>query len=361
MKYCIILILIILASCSSSDNENLECANYEIIPIDEHIWNLKEVIDTCYTVSLETSSASLLGNLYKVEIDSVIGISDDISNSLFLYTLNGEFLINLSNNGLGPGEYDQMSDFVISSEDKTVKVLDAMQNKIITYSWNGNYIEESKLPLNSGISIFSMLNDSTLLLDQQVRRNEDKWKYRILALSEEGTVLNKMMPYKQFSDVSLSARRTFFRVNDTLTYLPTYSNVLYSIIENKVIPRFKLDFGDKWIKDDYAFDKNKDPMSFVKGLSKTDFVYFVNVLETSSHIWIDYSYKDKYYNTLIRKCDRKVSTYLRNSDECRYFYNLPITTWNNYFVIPMNKQNIFGVAENVQEDDNPYLLFVKFE
>ena len=361
MKYSIVLIVVIaFMSCSNRIEEHIKYVSYEIVPSDVYKWNLEEVIDTSFIVSLETSPSSLLGNLYKVEIDCIIGVSDNISNSLFLYTLDGKLLSNLSNKGLGPGEFVQISDFVISPQDSTVKILDAMQKKILIYSWDGRYIEENRLSLNSGVSMFSMLNDTTLLLDQQIRRNEDEWQYRIIIISDNGEVLDKVMPYTEFADVSLSARRTFFSVNDTLAYLPTYSNVLYSIVGNKAVPRFKLDFGSRWTKEDYVLDKTKDPMSFVNGLSKTDFVYFVNVLETSSHIRVDYSYKGKNYNTLIRKSDNKVATYLRDDDECRYFYTMPIATWNNHFVLPMNKR-LNDMTKEFQEDDNPYLLFVKFK
>ena len=54
-------------------------------------------------------------------------------------------------------------------------------------------------------------------------------------------------------------------------------------------------------------------------------------------------------------------TYFRDDDECRFFYGLPLATWNDFFVIPvkpdyMNRE--YGIE--VSEDDNPYLLFVKF-
>ena len=365
MRFIVRLILLILVvhSCGNISENKDELVSYSISPQSEVKWNLSNVIDSCFYVRLNATDSTLLGNIYRIEVDdSVIAVLDDMTNSLQLYLMQGTSVSTITKSGMGPGEYVQLSDFTISAKDKSVRVLDAMQNKVIDYSLNGKFIKEKKLPFKAGISCFAKLNDDIYVFDQKLRRNEDEWKYDLLLYSECSNKVDKLRPYSEFSDITLASRKSFNRVNDTLTYFPTYNDTIFSVIDTSLIPRYRLDFGDYWYDYDYLYDRKKNPQAFIAGLKNAGFIYFLNVFETSSHIWLDYCYMEAYYHTIINKSNSSISTYLRDDDECRYFYGLPLATWNDFFVIPVRPSYMcenYGIK--VSEDDNPYLLFVKFK
>lgn len=368
MKKNILFVLVFLPFITFCQREEYKCMqnNFPKYKIDLSInedWMLEKLIDSSFYITLETTDSNLLGRISKISIDSIIGISDGLSHSLHLYSMQGNFLNCIDKIGNAPGEYVQLSDFALSVKDQRVDILDAMQKKIINYSWTGEVKGEVKLPFDVGVTIFSIL-DSTYIFDQQVRRNSKEWKYSIVTLSNNGKLIKKMFPYSSYADIIFSARNTLMKVNDTLVYLPTYNDTLFSIIGDSILPRFKLEFGDKWIKDEYVYDKSKNPMSFINGLKDTDFIYFLNVLETKSHIWVSYVYKGESYNTLINKLSSKVSTYRKKNIEnnCGETWDVPLTTWNNYFVIPIqpNYVNRTNVGY-LKTDDNPCLLFVKIK
>lgn len=356
-----ILILFVCSSCNISKKDN-GLISYPILPNSTVKWNLPDVIDSCFYVKLKITDSTLLGNIYKIEVaDSIIAVLDDISNSLQVYSIEGEPVGVIFNPGMGPGEYVQLSDFVLSEKEQSIRILDAMQSKMVDYSLTGEFVKEIKMPFNTGVSCFAKMDEEVYIFDQKLRRNPEEWKYDILLLSESFTEVRKLRPYREYSDITLASRRSFNRVNDTLTFFPTYNDTLFSIVGGNFIPRYKLDFGDYWYDYDYLYDKTKNPQIFIEGLKNTNFIYFINVLETSSHIWLDFCFKERYYHTVINKSNSKVSTYFRDDDECRFFYGLPLATWNDFFVIPvkpdyMNRE--YGIE--VSEDDNPYLLFVKF-
>lgn len=368
MKKKILLALICLFSmtyCHKIDKRDSENSfpEYKIELSTTKEWSLENLIDSCFYIALETTDSNLLGRIYKINIDSIIGISDGISNSLHLYSMQGDFLNCIDKIGGGPGEYLQLSDFALSAAEKKVDILDAMQKKIISYSWNGDVIKEIKLPFEVGVSIFCLW-DNAYAFDQQVRRNNSEWKYSLITLSEDGKVIKKMFPYDLYADIIFSARNTLMKVNDTLVYLPTYNDTLFSIVGDKAYPRYKLDFGDKWIQNEYVYDKTKSPMNFINGLQNTDFIYFLNVLENTSTIWIRYVYKGQSYNTLINKNNSSISTFTikDENNNCGELWGIPLTTWYDFFVIPVKPDYIKKeFKKNTINDDNPCLLFVKLK
>lgn len=359
----LIVLMLYIISCSNRNEYKDELLSYSISPVTKAKWNLHNVIDSCFYVNLETTDSTLLGNILKIEVDdSIIAILDDLSNSLQMFSIEGTPVGVIMKPGMGPGEYVQLSDFTISVKDKNVRILDAMQGKVIDYSLQGDLLSEKKLPFNTGVSCIARLDDNIYVFDQKLRRNADEWKYDVLFLSESSDKIEKMRPYTNFCDITLASRESFNRVNDTLTYFPTYNDTLFSVVGTKLIPRYRLDFGGYWYDYDYLYDVKKNPKDFIVGLKNVDFVYFLNVLETTSHIWVDYCYKEVFYHTIIKKCNNSISTYLRDDAECRFFNGLPLTTWNDFFVIPVKPDYMvetYGVE--VLEDNNPYLLFVKFK
>ena len=121
-----ILILFVCSSCNISKKDN-GLISYPILPNSTVKWNLPDVIDSCFYVKLKITDSTLLGNIYKIEVaDSIIAVLDDISNSLQVYSIEGEPVGVIFNPGMGPGEYVQLSDFVLSEKEQ----IDGLHRKI---------------------------------------------------------------------------------------------------------------------------------------------------------------------------------------------------------------------------------------
>ena len=333
----VITICFFIVSCSDKEQrcvlEGLPV--YPIDFIDRENIEFKSVVDTFFYIPLETSKENLLGKINKVEIDSVIAISDGMKNVLHIYSFNGKMLCMIDKIGNGPGEYLQLSDFDLSGDDQSIDVLDAMQGKVIRYDWNGVFKKDLKLPFPVGVSRFVKYKN-LYVFDQQTRRNEGKWKNSVVALSEDGQVVSKLFPYEQFADILMSARNTFFWVGDTLNYLPVYCDTVYALDGYRAKPRFKVDFSDKWVDRSFVYGKIQNPMEFISGLKKSEFVCFLNVLETRTTIWLDFMYGEDKYCCIINKSPVRISAY-RNAEnaECGNLFGSVLTTWNDYFVMPV--------------------------
>jgi len=321
-----------------------------------------ELVDTFFCIPLETHSSNLLGRIAKIQVDSIISVLDEMNRTVHLYLMDGSLLTVIDKKGMGPGEYVQLSDFFTSPKDGYVEILDPMQKKIIRYDMCGRFIKEMHLPFPVGVSKFTKIN-GYYVFDQQTRRNEDEWKYSVVVLSEEGRIVNKLFPYTHYADILLSSRNSFYRVDNELFYTPIYCDTVFLLNEKVAIPQFVMNFSDKWVDHSFVYGAVKDPMNFINKLRDCDFITFLNVMETKSMIWLDFMYKGIKYCSLINRSNMQISTYSNSaSDDCRDLFGEVLATWNDFFIIPESADRIsqkFGLE--VESEDNPYILFVKFK
>lgn len=304
----------------------------------------------------------MLGRIAKIQVDSVISVLDEMNQTIHLYSMDGGLLAVIDKKGMGPGEYVQLSDFFTCPKDGYVEILDPMQKKIIRYDMYGRFIKEIHLPFPVGVFKFTKVN-GYYIFDQQTRRNEGEWKYSIVVLSEEGKIVNKLFPYTQYADILLSSRNSFYHVNNELFYTPIYCDTIFLLDEKVAVPQFVVNFSDKWVDNSFVYGAVKDPMSFINKLRDCGFITFLNVMETSSMIWLDFMYKGIKYCSLINKSNAQILTYSNSaSDDCRDLFGEVLATWNDFFIMLESAEGIsqkFGLE--VRPEDNPCVIFVKFK
>ena len=113
MKYYILVIVLLLCSCSDVDNLGV----YEVkVPAET---NQKEVLLSAFVeniriVPLDMDDECLISQIDKVKIfKDEIYILDKTNNAIYIYGMDGKHLRTLFKVGNGPGEYLQLMDFDI--------------------------------------------------------------------------------------------------------------------------------------------------------------------------------------------------------------------------------------------------------
>ncbi|WP_302559357.1 6-bladed beta-propeller [Phocaeicola coprocola] len=355
---------ILVSSCVNDSRERniTSLSNFQIDFINAPELDFEEKVDTFYYIPLETGKNNLLGEISKIQIDSVISVLDGMNQTIHLYSLNGKLMTVIDKKGMGPGEYVQLGDFYTSSKERYVELLDPMKKKVMRYDFSGNFIKEISLPFPNGVSRFTKFN-GYYLFDQQTRRNDEKWKYSIVVISEDGKIINKFFPYTKYADILLSSRSSFYNINNELHYVPIYCDTVFALDENSVIPKYSVDFSDKWVDESFVYSEVKNPMDFINKLKDCDFITFLNVLETDSTIWLDFMYKEQKYCALINKINLNVSTYsINESKNCGDLMGEILTSWNNYFIMPINAEQLNQkLGLKGENDNNPYIVFVQFK
>ena len=131
MKYYILVIVLLLCSCSDVDNLGV----YEVkVPAET---NQKEVLLSAFVeniriVPLDMDDECLISQIDKVKIfKDEIYILDKTNNAIYIYGMDGKHLRTLFKVGNGPGEYLQLMDFDIY--DNQLFVLDYGRCHILKY------------------------------------------------------------------------------------------------------------------------------------------------------------------------------------------------------------------------------------
>lgn len=334
---------------------------YEIDLSNAPTTTLDSFIDSVFYINLDVNEKSMIGEIGKVRVDSLIAISDKMTNMLHLYSRQGKHLSTIDHVGNGPGEYVRIDDFVMHTGRQTVEVLDGTQNKIIEYSFDGEVKNERALKLSPGLSDFATL-EGEYVYSQQIRRNKPEDCYALLITSTGGDVLNRYLPYEHFSDINLSPRNPFYYVEDTLVYLPVYSNVLYNVERSQVYPRYVIDFGEQNLDEKYAYSFAQDPFAYVNGFKDTKGIYFLNVTENTSHLLIDFMYKEDTYFAIIDKATSETRVIKEaKKDNCTLPY-APKTAWKDFYVTTVEREKLEpDLTDEECVNSNPVLLFFKLK
>ena len=132
-----------------------------------------------------------------------------------------------------------------------------------------------------------------------------------------------------------------------------------------VKPRYVFDFGDKWVSQDFIDIEWTDPVEFMNKLEAVNFVYYFNSLESGSHIYAEFVYKENKYHLVIDKeTDHLVLQQETEAHKCPYAER-PMCCVGNQFIIPLTPSEYNSmIGEDVvqlPEDNNPVLMFATFK
>jgi len=134
------LIAIVLISCGKNSKKNQkDIGTVKVIDLlaepDSRLVNISDIASDVKYIPLESSESCMVRF-----IDKIIAFKDKIylksSSEILCFNIQGEFLYKLSDSGRGPGQYNYLSDFDISSDGNTLMGL--TDRKILEYSITKN-------------------------------------------------------------------------------------------------------------------------------------------------------------------------------------------------------------------------------
>jgi hypothetical protein len=144
------MVLLIFTRCSHHVEDSV--GDVQVIQIDLNkvveSYDMTNIIDTSFSIiPLETNDDCLIGAMDKLEIKANrIYIFDNMSKSIFIFTMDGKFINKINAYGRGPGEYHAISSATVT--DSTIIILDISLRKLLEYSLSGKFIREDNKILN---------------------------------------------------------------------------------------------------------------------------------------------------------------------------------------------------------------------
>jgi len=138
-----LLILAMIVFCSCGRKTANETSNTDSVTkidlLSEPESTIKELSDFAENIEyipLQTTERSLIGSftLKLLDIDNRIYIQNSgLEGEILCFDIYGKFLFKINNKGRGPDEYDFVTDFDISSDNKILTILSGSTRKLVAY------------------------------------------------------------------------------------------------------------------------------------------------------------------------------------------------------------------------------------
>ena len=231
------LLLLSVFSCSVKQSElSLVDSDY-IIDLDEKK-NSSIPISTYFksvqTIILETKGECLIGRINELQVfDGYIYVLDRlIAKSLFVFDMNGHFIRKIGSLGNGPGEYNQLTDFTLDTENGAIFLLDFGQ-RVHKYHLDGTFIQTivPELIKTRAINIQFYKNKLYMSIDAYKPSPDDNMLLEVDP--DNGMILSSTLPIKHNKGWGnpFSTGHNFFmsRLNDPPRYTRLYMDDIVTI------------------------------------------------------------------------------------------------------------------------------------
>ena len=349
----------------------------EIIPplsAGNAVDDLLPYIDSVEVVPLETTGKALIGLVGKILLLPNGNVLIKSTASMFMFSPEGKFLFQIGKNGRGPEEYLTIDDVCLSQDARELWILGGCE--IVKYSTEtGRFIRKTTLELpeicNGFDAIASGPGHSAFLYycPQMDENNFSEDFYCLYRYDEQGRILQKFLPRKDYGlNIALitqaSDNRYILRPQDS-------DNICYYLSDSLPVPRVKIDFGKKTIKNRYSSDLQtylrSDYYKMPVYIYDTrDYFYFSYCGPEATDCYCIHSFKNSKTITWERKGDDADGMFMIGGADKDFFYGI-YNDYRDWDEILLNRQDLLKRAIiqkthlRIPEDSNPLLVKVKFK
>lgn len=337
-KKIVILIFLGLLSCSSENSfEQNEAQLIDMSQIDKNQRiDLNKFVKDVRFLTLETDK------YFFAEITKLIIKNDRIylldgfrGKIILIFNLEGKFMLAITMQGDGPGEYRSPSDLWVNS-DGSIEVLDEELRKIITYSDKGNFIKEIKLPFPS--EKFVKTDENYLFFTNNISFsfNEDSNETALVALTNHSlNQITSMVPADlQRADFYYITKQNFTEINKEWYFVQPFSSKLINLSGGD---DFIFDFGKENFPNDFFATTKKDPMGIMTDLYNLGRVWdFGLTYELDNYIYFKYQINLTIFMGFMNKENQVITLAKRDNwiinSNCIVSRFDPITSYDNQLV-----------------------------
>ena len=353
-------------------------------PFKEFILN--DLADITY-ISIETNNDVLINNGINALShfsDKYIIIVNYKSYDCYIFDRNGKIINFFNHKGQGPNEYLNITGITVDETRREIYIVDHPQkNRIMVYSFDGDFIRKLSLPAKTTIGTIHNFDNETLLCEDNNHRNGNKKPYFLIS-KQNGHIINEL-------DIIFNKERISPRF-----YQKTGEKGVMAIAYgyNPII-RFNEDFiiGDISHDTIYQYSKNKtltpilvktpsiysqDPQIMVIPEFKTPKLFFLERTERKFNFEekkgferekIIYDYNSGFfYKYVLKNKDYPNQNFYLNSGG--YAYRAEKNTLCQFIpaeeLIEANDNGelhgpLKEITKTLKIDDNPVLMIIKFK
>ncbi len=378
---CLFVLVILATSCKPSKNELFEFNPLDLV---EREILLSEIADEISYVPLDNKIPIGQNPVIKF-VDGFFYVSDS-ENGLMVFSERGEFIRRIGQKGRGPGEYRFSRTFTIDGVTGTIYVKD-LEN-IIRYSNDGEFMGNLRLDQYAGSIDFIQIYGPYLFAPYNIQYSEGSEFEWVIYDTLGNAVKKKEMSLPPFKSNYLAGGGSYL-FDDNLYFWNQFLDTVYKIKPDLTAePSFIILSGEYSLPKTYI----PDPIGGIP-----QFMFIDNIMQTKHFIMLNFAQFGKFNGfVLVDKKTGKSSLYCSEPDKTgfilndidggvgflpRYYYEengreflLGVTDpyplknhvasddfKNSSPEFPEKKEQLKGIADNLEDTDNPVLIVVKLK
>lgn len=367
------LLIMFLSACSSSTGDGLVVFDTEISYPEREIL-LSEVCDVTY---IPLDNAEVVSGRPRLVTDQLIIYSNRESDLIF-FDRQGHFISKFNHRGLGPGEYAYIGKITYDAASDCLVV--AYNNKILYYTMSGEFLREHTLDPSVFVADVKDYSSDQLLVNNlhslaSAYLMIDKASGK--AIDSIGVAAEQAIsPYVQFD----------LGNNMKYVYMPSYYNMVRSrdgiLINNISADTFYLLSEEKVLRPYLARHPSVQDQTyphFVNAWVETSSGYFLSTVERKFDAESQEGFEQAYY--MIEKESLKIyQVHLVNDEIEDYEIHLDPevidrsvnASWGFHSLSAeelveardegrIQSPELAGIVREMDEEDNPVLLFMRFK
>lgn len=194
---------------------------------------------------------------------------------------SGKFLHKISAKGNGPGEYTSIQDFLVNPAEKSIEVLSMQMQKVLKYSYNGNYLSKTAIPGHP--FSFAKLKNGDYIFGKGAFPDNDLGTHQLYQTAPDGT-----LRFTHLAVVNNGLTMPFFEENiqnsNGNIYFKSWLNGnIYQVADTSCILATLVDFKDKKLNEHVL---ENTPDAFFDLIMNTPFYSIDRYLENDDYIYL---------------------------------------------------------------------------
>lgn len=383
-------IVILFTACLPVDKEVVKEPQKRLAlnPIDTNPIQVSDVFVDFSYVKLMTPDGVYVGEPTKIISDNEIIYVLDNSRTLNLtaFHKDGSFKYEISSFGRGPGEFVSPNDFDLIPDKSEIVIYDSVNLKVIFYDMSdGSYKYERPVDfLTKNI----VTNHNGLVFFNNNLMDGKNNKNIVFTDFDACPYAWRMGIEERLNGVHYLLPTTFTKFDQRIFLTVPFTDVIYELIDDNVIPYINIDFGSSSLPDNFFSSQNNGEIVYnerhkyshnISSFFENEEILYFNywyqsglcrfivdkkgVNETyhfcDSKLDRDIDY-GSYLGWGIGVIDRKIIFYDQPYRLRQYFEKLKAsmsdTSWDNY---KLKNDKILNFSKTITSDDNPYLIFAE--
>lgn len=231
---------------------------------------LSTIFQDIKCIALQTSGNNLIRYVDKlISFNDHFYILDVRENSLFIFKEDGSFENQIKKVGHGPGEYLQLTDFIIDEEENVIELYDKSLQKIYKFSLDGSFLQEVKVGIYAQ-ALAKLDNNKYAFYDFY----SPLQPYDLLVADENGEVVSKHFYTSVANDTVSLLTHHFGSKGENLSFLKWPGDTVYQINSKGVFPKYYFKFVENIASEIHYFTENDYFLTFSFPVDRKAFTGF---------------------------------------------------------------------------------------